>query len=183
MKNILLVVDVQNGFTRYEQTRHTAEKIKNLINAKIFDSVIATRFFNKQGSQYTEFLHWNRLLNAPDTDLVEGIVADYVVDKNIYTCLTNEFINLLIKINNGVRPKYVFIVGIDTDCCVLKIAVDLFEQYIMPIVLTDYCNSNGGPNSHQAGLTVLSRNIGKNALVSGSIIDIEDLEKITKSYQ
>jgi len=35
----------------------------------------------------------------------------------------------------------VFIHGIDTDMCVLKIAMDLFDLGIEPVVLTDCCAS------------------------------------------
>ena len=32
MNKILIVVDVQNGFVRYEQTKSVAEKIKSLVD-------------------------------------------------------------------------------------------------------------------------------------------------------
>ncbi|MUG95065.1 isochorismatase family protein [Scytonema sp. UIC 10036] len=54
----------------------------------------------------------------------------------------------------------VFIVGIDTDMCVLKIAMDFFDIGVEPIVLTDCCASTAGLQAHLAGLAVLSRNIG-----------------------
>jgi nicotinamidase-related amidase len=54
----------------------------------------------------------------------------------------------------------VFILGIDTDMCVLKIAMDFFDIGIEPIVLTDCCASTAGLQAHLAGLAVLSRNIG-----------------------
>jgi nicotinamidase-related amidase len=54
----------------------------------------------------------------------------------------------------------VFIAGIDTDMCVLKIAMDLFDIGIEPIVFTDCCASTAGLQAHLAGLAVLSRNIG-----------------------
>ena len=37
MKNILIVVDIQNGFNRYEQTHILADKIVKLTNSGIFD--------------------------------------------------------------------------------------------------------------------------------------------------
>ena len=46
MKNILIVVDMQNGFARYEQTIELTEKIEKLLELKIFDVVIGTRFLN-----------------------------------------------------------------------------------------------------------------------------------------
>lgn len=51
--------------------------------------------------------------------------------------------------------------GIDTDCCVMKTALDLFEIGIKPIVLSHYCASTGGNNIHLAALDMLKRNIGE----------------------
>lgn len=46
MKNLLIVVDMQKGFARYEQTIKLTEKIRNLLESKSFDAVIATKFLN-----------------------------------------------------------------------------------------------------------------------------------------
>ena len=71
-----------------------------------------------------------------------------------------------------------FICGIDTDCCVLTTAVNLFEVGIRPIVLTQYCASNGGESSHQAALTCMGRLIGSHHLVSNEIDSKSDIELI-----
>lgn len=63
--------------------------------------------------------------------------------------------------------KEVYIAGIDTDCCVLKTAIDIFERNIRPIVLIDYCASNGGDESHRSAIRVLERTIGKKQIVYG----------------
>ena len=163
MKNILIVVDMQNGFDRYEQTHILAKKVIELTNSGIFDKIIATRFLNKEGSQYTKFINWHRLMSSPDIDLVEGIKADAVVDKWVYTCVTKDFLELLKK-------------------C-MKTATDLFEQSIMPIVLTEYCDSNGGPESHKAGIMVMDRLIGRKSIVPDKIKSKEDLVKIIADRQ
>ena len=183
MKNILIVVDMQNGFNRYDQTHILAKKVVELTNSKLFDKVIATRFLNREGNQYTKIINWHRLMTSPDIDLVEGIKADEVIDKNVYTCVTSEFMNLLKKCNDGVMPTHVFICGADTDCCVMKTAVDIFEQSIMPIVLTEYCDSNGGPDSHKAGILVMNRLIGKKCIVPDKITSKDDLAKIIAERQ
>lgn len=183
MKNILIVVDIQNGFNRYEQTHVLADKIVKLTNSGLFDKIIATRFRNKEGSQYTKFLNWHRLIESPDIDLVDGIKADEVVDKWIYTCINDDFMSLLKRFNDGEMPTHVFICGADTDCCVLKTATDIFEQGLMPIVLTEYCDSNAGPKSHDAGLLVMGRLIGKKCIVSDKITSRDDLAKIIAERQ
>jgi|LSQX01.3.fsa_nt_gb nicotinamidase-related amidase len=183
MNNILIVVDVQNGFIRNQSTNDVSKRIIELTSYGYFDTIFATRFINKEGSQYTRMLNWHRLISSPDIDLVEGIHADIIIDKLIYTCVNQSFITTLSEINNGQCPSHIFICGIDTDCCVLKIASDLFEQGIMPIVLSDYCSSNGGEESHEAGLLVLSRTTGRKSVVAGKIVSREQLVEIVRDRE
>jgi nicotinamidase-related amidase len=86
------------------------------------------------------------------------------------------FIQRLCQLNGGEFPECVFIVGIDTDCCVLSIATALFETNIRPIVLTGYCASNGGMESHDAGIQCMKRLIGERQLMEKEILSIEDLK-------
>lgn len=65
-------------------------------------------------------------------------------------------------LQNNITEAY--IAGIDTDCCVLATAISLFEHNIRPVVLEQYCVSNGGDVSHQAAITVLERTIGLNQI-------------------
>jgi nicotinamidase-related amidase len=62
------------------------------------------------------------------------------------------------------RLSEVSVVGIDTDMCVLKIAMDAFDLGIEPVVLVDCCASTAGLQAHLAGLAILSRNIGPHQL-------------------
>ena len=154
--------------------------MRELTNSGLFDTIIATKFINKEGSQYIRILNWHRLLESPETDLISNLHYDILVEKRVYTCINSEFLDLLKRLNDNQTPTHVFVVGADTDCCVLKIAADLFENDIWPIVLVDYCNSNGGPKSHEAGKLVMSRLIGTKCLVAGKIISKEQLENITQ---
>ena len=56
------------------------------------------------------------------------------------------------------------VVGIDTDMCVLKVALDLFDLGIEPVILVDCCASTAGLQAHLAGLSILSRNLGPHQL-------------------
>lgn len=159
MKKILICVDVQMGFTRYPQTTEIAKKIAALTNSNHFDYIIATRFINRSKA-FREIIRWNHLKSQNEIQFVPDLHFDEVRTKYKYTCVDSKFIKRLKSINDGKIPHEVYICGIDTDCCVYKVAIDLFERNIRPIVISDYCQSNGGPESHKAGLTVLRRNIG-----------------------
>lgn len=66
----------------------------------------------------------------------------------------------------------IFIVGIAPDMCVLKIAMDIFDIGIEPIIFTDCGASTAGLQAHYlAGLAVLSRNIGAQGLRVAGLSD------------
>lgn len=171
MKNVLILVDVQNGFLRNEQTRKLGGEIGNLLKSKFFDYVVATRFLNYQNSIYEKLFNWHRLMTDEDRKLCKNFedFVDVVIEKTVYTCVNSHFLQRICQLNDGTFPEKLFIAGIDTDCCVLKIATDLFENNIRPIVLTHYCASNGGLDSHLAGIICMERLIGKKQLYSGEI--------------
>lgn len=158
----LFVIDVQNGFVS-DKTRHILPKIDQLINEFNEGFIIATQFINAENSGFTNILHWNRLKAVPEINLVPSVQekATYIIQKKTYTAYTEEVKQLLLR--NNVTEAY--IAGIDTDCCVLTTAITLFEHNIRPIVLEQYCASNGGNVSHQAAVTVLERTIGKDQIM------------------
>lgn len=180
MKTILLIVDMQNGFIRYEQTKNLVKNIKQLLKCKIFDVVIATKFLNQDGSMYEKLFNWQRLKSEEDRNICADLnnYIDEIFEKNAYTCVDSTFLSRLCNLNDNALPEKIFIVGVDTDCCILKIATDLFENDIRPIVLTKYCNSNGGYSSHEAGLLCLKRLIGEKQLIDKIITSSDDIENI-----
>jgi len=58
----------------------------------------------------------------------------------------------------------VSVVGIDTDMCVLKVAMDLFDMNVRPTVLVDCCASTAGLLAHLTGLAIISKNVGPQQL-------------------
>lgn len=180
MKDILIIVDMQNGFARCEGTRQLSERIKDLMKRRLFDVVIATRFFNDDNSMYEKIFGWKRLKSEEDRTVPSGIAeyVDYFADKYIYNCVNASFIQRLCQLNDGEYPEKIFVIGADTDCCVMTTATSLFENNIRPVVLTKYVDSNGGPESHEAGLLVMKRLIGEKQLVDVDPFSKEDLEKL-----
>jgi nicotinamidase-related amidase len=159
----LLVVDVQRCFLN-EFTRHIPERIARLILEGDYDPVLFTRFINAPDSPYRRYLGWHDCAEAPETDLasdLERFAADTrVFSKQGLTGLTEPLIAYLRQEKIG----EVVLVGIDTDMCVLKVAMDLFDIGIRPVVMADCCASTAGLQAHLAGLAVLARNIGAQQL-------------------
>lgn len=86
MKNILLVVDMQNGFARYEQTKELTTKIKELLEREIFDIVIGTRFLNSDNSMYEKLLGWSKLKTENERAIPKDLKNIWTILKiNIYT--------------------------------------------------------------------------------------------------
>ncbi len=165
MREALLLIDLQNGFVS-DKTEHVVPRIEQLL-ALPFDSIIATKFVNQEGSPYDRLMGWRGMMSSPDTDLlpIAEEKADYILEKNLYTAVDSRLLALL----EQESIDLVCIAGIDTDCCVLKNAEDLFEKGIDCRVLLDYTASNGGPESERAAAKVLSRSVGERCLVHGEI--------------
>lgn len=180
MVNILILVDMQNGFTRHPQTNDLVDRLREMLSLKLFDEVIATRFLNHDQSIFERVIGWDRLKSEDDRTLKPELVdaVSETFDKSIYTCVTPDFLQRVSQLNGGVYPNKLFVAGADTDCCVLKIAVDLFEHNVRPIVLTKYCASNGGAESHKAGLLCLERLIGSKQLVGEVLSKDSDLNAL-----
>jgi nicotinamidase-related amidase len=159
MARPLLVVDVQNGFIN-EFTDHIPGRIARLIDTGEFDPILFTRFVNVPGSPYQRLLEWHGSAEPPETEVVPELTR-FAAEQNVYAKhgLTGMPQELADRLTQD-RIEEIDLVGIDTDMCVLKIAMDLFDAGIEPVVLVDCCASTAGLQAHLAGLAILSRNIG-----------------------
>jgi nicotinamidase-related amidase len=165
MPSAILVIDVQNGFINPD-TAHIPAKIKSLLDHVAFDHRIFTQFYNPVGSPYETLIHWTRLRSEEEVAIVAPLQAypTAVFKKPIYSCLNAEFLDYAQA--HGIREFY--LTGIDTDSCVLKCAVDLFEAGFKPMVLADCCMSHGGVAAHEAALLILPRFIGAEQVILDS---------------
>lgn len=165
MPRAIIVVDVQNGFIN-PATTHIPGRIKSLLDAVAFEHRIFTQFFNPPDSPYEKLLHWTKLRSAHEVAIVDELKAypTVVFRKPVYSCLDQKFLHHA----ESHQIKEFYIAGIDTDSCVLKCAVDLFEQGFKPMVLADRCMSHGGQAAHDAALTILPRFIGGDQVITDS---------------
>jgi nicotinamidase-related amidase len=180
MKNIVILVDVQNGFVNTEYAEESFKRIVRLLDRRIFDVVIATKYWNEEGSIISRFMEWDKLCTEEEQDLRAEIkpYVDYITSKNTYSSMTEEMKELLKTVNGGTFPEYVFVLGFDTECCVLSTATDLFELGIRPLVLTEYCGSHDGERYHEAGIISMEHLIGPKFLIGGEVNEAVDLNRI-----
>lgn len=171
-KSALVIVDVQNGFVR-EKSAHVVPIIADIVRRwqDAGGDTVFTRYLNPAGSTFERLIHWTRLREAPETDIVPELAplaarATAIVDKTIYSLFNDEGDRLVQ--DHGWTDLYVC--GIATESCVLKTAVDAFERDITPWLIEDASASHAGPVAHDAGIFVSSRFIGK-----GQIISVKDV--------
>lgn len=163
MAEALLVVDVQKGFIN-QFTEHIPDRVRRLIESGAYTPVLWTRFVNSPGSPYHTLLKWHACSEPPETELVDQ-VADLAKSEDVFVKegLTGIPDALAQRLKQE-EFREISLVGIDTDMCILKVAMDVFDLGIEPIILVDCCASTGGLQSHLAGLSILSRNIGPHQL-------------------
>lgn len=174
MTALLIIVDLQRGFVT-PQTRHAVPAIRSLGRAWPASApVVMSRFHNRPGGSFESLLHWFKLRDEPDTllvpelDEVAGRDATMVVDKQGYTAFTDE----VRKLAADHEVSDVVVCGLDTDTCVLKTAVDVFEAGLRPWLAHDCCASNGGRREHDRGVHLARRFIGtQQVLESAEILD------------
>ena len=169
VRPVLVVVDAQVGFVN-GLSRHVVPVIQELVGRwqATGRHTVFTRFFNHPGSPYERIIGWTKMHPGdPGTELVAPLVhaagrATAVLDKTGYTSITDDFLRL------AVRHAWtdVLVCGFDTESCVLKTAVDAFEQFFTPWLIADASASHAGPAAHEAGLLVARRTIGAGHVVT-----------------
>jgi len=178
MKNILLIIDIQKGFITNNETAVVRDRIDELIDSQYFDYTIATVYSNYENSPITQLMGWKKLMTQDEQQLVGSTQkSDYIVYKNKYSAVNDELLSILSTLFNENDEKCIFVVGVDTECCVLATATDLFEHGIRPIVLSKYCASSSGEDYKRAGLTSLINLIGKNNIFPDFITGKASLEQ------
>ncbi len=183
MKHILIMVDVQNGFVKSDYAEESFKKDMELMEKDLFDEVIATKYWNVEGSNIWKLMDWHDLCTEQEQAIRPEVAdkVDHIIMKDTYSSVTPEMIALLEELNGGELPEHVFIYGFDTECCVLTTATDLFELGVRPLVLTDYCGSHDGPRYHDAGIISMEHLIGPDFLIEGAVESREDLDRIAET--
>ena len=149
MKRVLLVVDLQPEFKDKDGVYDEILKwVKTQIKDKKYDIVIGTACINSKDSAYVKYGCWYDCI-----DKIEDLEysPDILIYKKGYGLDTYDVLD---------KDWNIDIIGYNTDCCVLKIAFDLFDRCYNFRVLSDYCYSSNGLNDHLRGCGVLRDCLG-----------------------
>lgn len=157
---LLLVIDLQKEFIN-ENTRDVVEKIDNLIKTNKYDNIVFTRFINTDNSIFVKKLKYKEGISKESKKIVIDTKENLVIDKKIYSALSEQ-LKAYIRDN---KIDKIYLCGIDTECCILKTAFDLFENEYNVYVLKDYCACFYGKKSHTNAIEILKRNIGEEYVI------------------
>jgi nicotinamidase-related amidase len=183
----LLVIDVQRGNIS-EYNRFVSGGIASIIRAELFNPVIFTRYVNTPDSPARLFLESDHMsdfttagldpkiaevLGGKPPALDELGVAEmpegygarrFLVSHNIYTAASEDMLRLMDEL--GMQNLAVYLCGSDTECQILKTALDLFECGVEPIVLAEFCGSHRGLGMHERGIDLLREMIGSERVIT-----------------
>lgn len=111
-------------------------------------------------------MDWKHLYSSPDTDIASELIpyalGSIILDKYNYSAATPDFLEVA-SVHNWLD---IAICGIDTDQCVLKTALDIFECGLTPWVITNASASTGGDQLHDSALIIIGRAIGERHLIT-----------------
>jgi nicotinamidase-related amidase len=161
MENLLLIIDMQEGF-RYQESEIILPnllKLKKFFNGKI----VFSKFVNDKDSLFEKQLNWIKFQNKNDQKLFSELQSANNVEfqHNTYTVL-NDKLKEFIDTNKIAK---VYLAGIYTDVCIIKTAMDLFDQDILTFVIEDACNSLHGKNNHDSAIDSLKHILGKKQIL------------------
>ena len=153
MNKILLVIDMQNGFMN-EHTERVHKKIVNYLWGGVaeYDKVVFMQYINNKNSPAYK-IGYDKMFCGHEIDLCsdlrEWVIThrDMVVifSKDTYSCWysKNKYITFVewLRLN---KITDIDICGVESNCCVLASAFDLFDNgYKINIMLDKCANMNG----------------------------------------
>ena len=154
------MIDVQNDFIN-NNTRDVKDKIFELVNSKEYNYIVFTKFINSENSIWYRKLDYKGCLLSKGQEIAINTNNHKIINKNTYTALNNELKEYIDKNN----IDEIYLCGFDTDACISKTALDLFENNYNVYVLKDYCMSSKSVELHNVYINNLARLIGKNKIV------------------
>jgi nicotinamidase-related amidase len=165
--SVLVLIDVQNGFVS-PHSAHVVPRIAEFTRqwAAAGRPYVMSRFINYPDSLFEQLIRWSAMMpGTPETEIVDELAdlvpgAAAILDKPTYSFFNDEGAQLVAR--RG--WTHIVVVGLDTESCVLKTAVDAFELGLVPWVVTDLVYSHAGKVEHEAGLLVTGRFIGRRQL-------------------
>ena len=158
--DLLLIIDLQQAFIN-KNTQFLVAKIEKLVASKKYGAAIFARFINHNDSAWVRKLNYRGCIAEDSKKIIISINDNLVIDRCAYSAATDQLEKYIgdNKVNN------VYLCGVDTESCVLKTALDLFEKGYNVYVLKDYCACTRGKKKHDSAIDMLRYNIGEEYVI------------------
>ncbi len=160
-RSALLIIDVQNAFTRRPHTRDLPRKIAQHLqrHARDYDWVAFTKFVNTPSSPLRRTLDYFGTARAPDT-LLAPPLAPFANPANTFSKGTSSALGsrrLLAALRKR-KIRDVYLCGTDTDACVLATAFDATDHGFRVFLIEELCASHAHHHLHAAALEIIRAN-------------------------
>ena len=153
-ERVLIVTDVQEGFTRQgnlasAECEAAIPTIRKIVDEELASGtpIIFTKDSHVPNDREFEMFPPHCIIGTPEHDLVEEfrdieVEAEAVIQKHRYSAFfRTDLEDVLIRI----RPEEVHIMGFCTDICVLHTTADLRNRDFQVVVRGDGCETFSGP--------------------------------------
>lgn len=163
-KELVCVIDVQQKFIK-DSNSTEIDNIRRFISRYDKARRVSVTFSNKSKSNFVEQLDWKKLINSKPNQ--PSFVTENV-DKS-YTRNTYDATNTLeMELTDSIQKFY--ILGCETDACILSTAFSVFDMGIRPIVLSDCIFTSAGESVRKGAMEILKRNIGEKNIINSKNI-------------
>lgn len=168
-KQLIIGVDLQEGFLNEEtRTNGFVEHVEYFLERQPKERVVLSKFINEPNSNFEKLTFYTDLMpDDPKTELI-GRLESFkfeVIEKAAYSAWHSPIIERVEK--QGISDIIIF--GLDTEACVLKTALDVFDSGLRPIILEDLCYSSSGAHGHKAGINLLKVLLGPDQITTSAL--------------
>lgn len=160
LNRLLLIIDVQRNFIN-ANTEDVLSNIQDLIDSKQFNFIAFTKYKNAVDGLFCRELNYLGCIKEKDQEIMLDTKNFPIFEKTVYTVFNDDFKKFL----KDYKIDKIYLCGIDTDACVFKTALDLFENEYDVYVLEKYCRSHIGKIAHDQAITSMKRLIGEKRVI------------------
>ena len=167
---VLLIVDMQKGFIT-NSNKGLIENINFQIKSGQYDKIVATKFINKENSNYIKKLNWNAMFIGEETDFAIDLPKNaIIIEKTSYGLPLKNFSKNgteLVENSKKILDQNddLFICGTDYDACVLAIAYQMFDNgYNVSFLNNCIGSSSRNPIDKKIIERILTRNFGAHSI-------------------
>ena len=170
MNRLFVGIDLQEGFLTDEiKASDYVSRVCDFLAQQDSDRVVLTRFVNSASSNMVRLMDWDKMqAGDPATRLFHNLeTAGYpIIQKSTYSSWVPEVRNM--AKDRGCKEIILF--GLDTEACVFKTALDIFDTSLRPIIIEDLCASSAGAKRHRLTMDIMADIMGvRQVIKSGEV--------------